>query len=266
MRFVKMHALGNDYVYVDLFHERLPKPPAQLAVEISRPHFGVGADGLILIEPWEDADARMRVFNADGSEAPMCGNGIRCVGKYLYDAGICRQEQLRIQTGAGLRLLTLQVERGLCVGASVDMGQPVFEGKPVAVQAAGRAWLLQKVNMGNPHGVCFPPQLPEDALLQAAGAALERCPLFPNRANIEFCQVQDQGRLAVRVWERGSGPTLACGTGACAAAAAAIRAGFTSSRVTVALPGGDLDISWQENGHILMTGPAQVSFTGEWPD
>ena len=266
MRFVKMQALGNDYVYVDLFHQRLPKPPEQLAVEVSRPHFGVGADGLILIEPWEDADAKMRVFNADGSEALMCGNGIRCVGKYLYDSGICRREQLRIQTGAGPRLLTLQVEKGLCVGASVDMGQPVFEGEATAVQAAGQSWLLQKVSMGNPHGVCFLPQLPQDALFHAAGAALERAPIFPHRANIEFCQVQGQDRLAVRVWERGSGETLACGTGACAAAAAAIRAGFTGPRVTVALPGGELDIRWQEDGHVLMTGPAQVSFTGEWPD
>ena len=253
MRFVKMQALGNDYVYVDLFHQRLPKPPEQLAVEVSRPHFGVGADGLILIEPWEDADARMRVFNADGSEALMCGNGIRCVGKYLYDSGICRREQLRIQTGAGPRLLTLQVEKGLCVGASVDMGQPVFEGEATAVQAAGQSWLLQKVSMGNPHGVCFHPSCPRTPCSMLPWAALGG-PIFPTGPMSNFAGSRPD-RLAVRVWERGSGETLACGTGACAAAAAAIRAGFTGPRVTVVLPGGELDIRWQEDGHVLMTDP-----------
>lgn len=264
MRFVKMEGLGNDYVYVDLFHERLNEPPETLAVKLSRPHFGVGADGLILIEPSQTADARMRVFNADGSEARMCGNGIRCVGKYLYDSGLCRRRLMTVDTLSGPRTLELEVENGLCTGASVDMGAPVLEGGPIDLEAVGRLWRLQRVNMGNPHAVCFLPSLPDDALFGAAGAALERDEAFPGRANIEFCQVEDAGRLKVRVWERGSGETLACGTGACAAAAAAVSAGLTRRAVTVCLPGGELGIYWREDGHLIMTGPARVSFTGEW--
>ena len=265
MRFVKMEGLGNDYVYVDLFHERLCEAPETMAVKLARPHFGVGADGLILIEPSETADARMRVFNADGSEARMCGNGIRCVGKYLYDSGLCRQPTLTVETLSGLRTLALQVDAGLCTGASVDMGVPILEGAPIEIEAAGQLWHLQKVSMGNPHAACFLPALPDDKLFRAAGAALECNEAFPQRANIEFCQVEGPKRLHVRVWERGSGETLACGTGACAAAVAAASAGLTQRAVTVCLPGGELDVHWREDEHVIMTGPARVSFTGEWP-
>ncbi|MDI9506219.1 MAG: diaminopimelate epimerase [Clostridiales bacterium] len=264
MRFVKMEGLGNDYLYVDLFREQLPEPPETLAVRLSRPHFGVGADGLILIGPSDRADARMRVFNADGSEAKMCGNGIRCVGKYLYDSGRCTRETLRVDTLAGIRSLKLTIEDGVCTGAGVDMGIPVF-GKTVFARAAGRDWALQEVSMGNPHGVCLMPEPIDIKLFCEAGPLLERHEAFPDRANIEFCHAMSRTHIRVDVWERGSGRTLACGTGACAAMATACREGKVERRCRVTLPGGDLDILWREDDHIIMTGPARTVFTGEWP-
>lgn len=263
MRFIKMHGIGNDYVFVDCFHESLPKEPAELAVEVSRPHFGVGADGLILIGPGRDCDARMRVFNADGSEARMCGNGIRCVGKYLYDSGLCRKPTLTIDTPSGVKALQLTIEDGRCTGATVDMGEPVLNGA-VTVHAAGRAWTLERVSLGNPHAVAVLPELPEDALFGAAGPAIERDPAFPDRANVEFVRVAAPDALQMRVWERGSGETLACGTGACAALVACAQAGRSARAARVNLKGGALDIEWKRNNHIYMTGPAVTVFTGEW--
>ncbi|MEG1606388.1 MAG: diaminopimelate epimerase [Clostridia bacterium] len=263
MRFIKMHGIGNDYVYVDCFSEMLPESPETLAVKLSRPHFAVGADGLILIEPSAVADARMRVFNSDGSEARMCGNGIRCVAKYLYDAGRARKKMLTIDTRSGMKRLELLIQGGLCVGATVDMGEPTVM-QPLTLHAASRDWTLLPISMGNPHAACYLPTLPDDALFHEAGACLERDPHFPERANIEFCRAVDAAHIQMRVWERGSGETLACGTGACAAVVAGATQGLISRDVDVALAGGTLQIAWRTDNHVMMTGPAQVSFTGVW--
>ncbi len=263
MRFTKMQGIGNDYVYVDCFAETLPKPPEHLAVEVSRAHYGIGADGLILIGPSGIADASMRVFNADGSEAMMCGNGIRCVGKYLYDSGRAKKDQLVIDTPAGLKHLSLQIEGGACVGATVDMGEPVLVGA-VTVGAAGRDWALVRVSMGNPHAVAVVDALPQDALFFEAGAAIERNPIFPDRANVEFARVTARDGIEMRVWERGSGETLACGTGACAVLAACASLGLTDKAAYITLKGGQLFIEWRGDRHIYMTGPAVTVFTGEW--
>jgi len=216
MRFVKMHALGNDYVYVDCVRQAPPETPAALAIEVSRPHTGIGADGLILILPSAAADARMRIYNADGSEALMCGNGIRCVGKFVYDSGLCKKETLRIETQSGIKTLHMQIKNGIAVGASVDMDPPRFgkadvpvlcaDAQGLTLEAAGHEFLLHCVSIGNPHAVCF--FWPDDALFYAAGPVLENHPAFPNRANIEFCTVLGEHELRMRVWERGSGSSV----------------------------------------------------------
>ena len=268
-----MQALGNDYVYMDCIRQAPPEDPAALAVEISRPHTGIGADGLILILPSKTADARMQIFNADGSEAGMCGNGIRCVGKFLYDSGLCRKEKLRIESKSGVRLLHMQIENGVAAGASVDMDPPRFEAENVPVlcsdpqaleiEAAGRKLRFFCLSMGNPHAVAF--YWPEDEFFYAAAPLLEKHPLFPDRANIEFADVIGEHEMRMRVWERGSGETMACGTGATACAVAAIRLGLCKSPVLVHLSGGDLTIEWQEGASAFMTGPAFASFSGDWP-
>lgn len=265
MQFVKMHGIGNDYIFIDCFHETPPENPGALAVQMARYHTGIGSDGLALILPSEDADARMRLFNADGSEAPMCGNGIRCVGKYLYDSGLRRKETLRVDTNSGVKILHMEIKNGVAVGATVDMGEPVADAEQITVKAAGRDWTLRRVDVGSKHGVCFLDALPGDALFRQAGAELERNEAFPDRANIEFCQLIEKDRIAVRVWERGSGETMACGTGACAVTAAAILSGLTGRVCRVDLPGGALSIEWKaSDNHIYMTGPAQIAFIGEW--
>ncbi len=261
MRFTKMHGLGNDYVYVDCFHEKVPEAPAALSVSVSRRRRGIGSDGLILIEPCENADARMRIFNADGSEALMCGNGIRCVGKYLYDSGICPKTDMAIMTKSGVRYLSVEVQNGVAVGATVDMGEPVFGD---AILCEG--FVAHPVSMGNPHAVIFCKENVDDETFMRFGPRIEKSPLFPGGVNVEFTAVNGDDEIAVRVWERGSGPTDACGTGACAAFAAANRLGYVKSRANVALPGGALAISLREDGHILMYGPAETVFTGEWKD
>lgn len=266
MRFYKMHGIGNDYVYVDCFHGPPVRDPSALAIAISRPHYGVGADGLILIEPSMAADARMRVFNADGSEAKMCGNGIRCVGKYLYDSGLRRKQALRVETASGVKALEMRIESGVAVGARVDMGAPEAAPAPVPIAAAGREFLVHPVSMGNPHAVVFLEEALSDADFAAAGPEIERHPRFPDRANVEFCLVEAPDRLRVRVWERGSGETLACGTGACAALVAACLQQRTGRAAEVSLRGGSLLIEWGENGRVYMTGPAELAFAGEWRD
>ena len=275
MKFTKMHGIGNDYVYVDCFSEKPPRDPSALSVEISKPHTGVGSDGLILIEPCEGADARMRIFNKDGSEGEMCGNGIRCVGKYLYDSGIARKPVLDVMTRGGLKRLEMIADGGRAAGARVDMGQMRFDPKdiPVAgtsnvvrISAEGKEAAFYCLNPGNPHAVTAD-LFPEGSEFERLGSAFENHPVFPRRANISFIRVEAPDFIRARIWERGSGATLACGSGATACLVAACRMGLCGSRATVSLPGGELVIEYDEKTrHAFMTGPAQTVFTGEWPD
>ncbi|MEZ6056793.1 MAG: diaminopimelate epimerase [Planctomycetaceae bacterium] len=276
MQFTKMHGAGNDYVYVNAFRERLPDDIPELARQISDRHRGVGSDGLILIAPSSIADARMRMFNADGSESEMCGNGIRCVAKYVYDHDICRKEELRIETGRGI--LTLQVfpENGTVERVRVNMGPPILNaadiptmlaGNPpqeVDLDVAGRTLKVTCVSMGNPHCITFVDEL-NDEWVHGVGPQIERHPAFPRRVNAEFIQVVSPREMIMRVWERGSGETQACGTGACASAVAGVLTGRTERTVLCHLPGGDLTLEWAESGEVFMTGPATEVFTGAWP-
>ncbi len=278
MRFTKMHGAGNDYVYVDCFRNPMPHDPAGLSRVISDRHTGVGSDGLILICPSDRADARMRMFNADGSESEMCGNGIRCVAKFLYDHGLVRKPALTVETGRGVLSLELEVQGGAVRQVRVDMGEPILEASripttlagdpPVQVPLAvdGRTLSVTCVSMGNPHCVSFVDAL-NDELVLGIGPKVERHPAFPRRTNAEFVIVNGPDDVTVRVWERGSGETLACGTGACAVAVAGVLTGRTQRRVTAHLPGGDLRLHWSENdNHVYMTGPAVEVFSGDWPE
>lgn len=277
MRFTKMHGAGNDYVYVDCFQQPEPTDPAALARRISDRHYGVGGDGLILILPSAKADARMRMFNADGSESEMCGNGIRCVAKYVFDHGLCRKPELAIETAAGVLALQLDVQGGKVARVRVDMGRPVLEakripttlpGSPVVcvpLDAGGRTLHVTCVSMGNPHCVTFVEEL-SDALVLGVGPIVERDAHFPRRVNVEFVQVLKPDEVQMRVWERGSGETLACGTGASAACVAGVLAGVTGRRVLAHLRGGDLELEWAADDHVYLTGPAAEVFSGEWPE
>ncbi len=265
MRFMKMHGLSNDYVFADTFTQQAPRNPAALSVKVSRPHTGIGADGLILIEPVQGADARMRIFNADGSEAQICGNGLRCVGKYLYDTGLVRKTELDVMTGAGLRHLTLTVENGKATSARADMGEPKILRVREPIEVCGRTLCFTCISMGNPHAVTFDEAAQDDGFYRL-GPAVETYELFPERTNVEFTRVESDGSLRVRVWERGSGETMACGSGACAALAAAVVEGVAARQAQVILPGGALFIEWnQQDHHIYMTGPAESVFSGEYP-
>ncbi|MEA4955569.1 MAG: diaminopimelate epimerase [Pseudoflavonifractor sp.] len=263
MKFTKMQGLGNDYVYLDATRG-VPEHLPELARRISDRHFGVGSDGLICICASERADFRMRMFNADGSEGEMCGNGIRCVGKFVYDKGLTDKTEFAVETLAGLKTLELHVLDGRVDSVTVDMGKPVpQEGR--TLQIMGRPYEVRPVSMGNPHAVTFLNAV-EQLDLPVLGPCFECHPSFPNRTNTEFVEVLDRGRLNMRVWERGSGETLACGTGACASAVAAVLAGKTDRTVTVRLLGGELSVRWDESdGHVYMTGPAVTVFEGEWP-
>jgi diaminopimelate epimerase len=294
MRFTKMQGLGNDYIYVDCFRNPVPHDLAGLSRKISDRHFGVGSDGLILIGPSDKADARMRMFNADGSEAEMCGNGVRCVAKYVYDHGLVRKPTLTIETGRGVLTLELQVSAGTVRQVRVDMGEPILEAAAIPTTLPGnpptdvRLVLPEmtdiplKVNpflslstnplrvtcvsMGNPHCVAFVDEI-TDALVQFVGPQIETLPLFPRRTNVEFVKVNRPDDVTMRVWERGSGETLACGTGACAVAVAGVLAGRSQRQVVVHLRGGDLHLHWSENdNHVYMTGPAVEVFSGDWPE
>jgi diaminopimelate epimerase len=266
MRFIKMHGLGNDYIYIDCFSEKTPQDPGALAVRMARPHFGVGSDGLVLMLPSQRGDAMMRIFNADGSEAPMCGNALRCCAKYLYDSGIARREKLAIDTLSGVKEAAVLVENGVAVGARCDMGRVKWDAGDIMVEAAGRLWPIRRIDVGSKHGVALCDAQPDDATFFEAGPALERAEAFPDRANIEFVTREGEGRIRMRVWERGSGETLACGTGACAAFVAASLAGWVTDRAAVALKGGELSIEWAKDDHVIMEGPAALAFTGEWPE
>ena len=259
MHFTKMQGLGNDYLYLNCL-EGAPEDLPGLAIRLSDRHFGVGGDGIICIGPGKTGDFSMEMYNADGSRGAMCGNGIRCVGKYVYDKGLTRKTCLTIDTDAGPRLVELEVRGGRAVRVSVDMGVPVV--KPGMDVAAGEeTFRLYPVEVGNPHGVVFC-QEPAAVDLGQVGPVLER--LFPGGINVEFAAPRGQDRLEVRVWERGSGITLACGTGACAALAAAVKTGRCARQCAIRLPGGVLDLDWaRDSGHMRMTGPAVTVFEGE---
>jgi diaminopimelate epimerase len=277
MRFTKMHGAGNDYVYVDCFAEPLPADVPALARALSDRHFGVGGDGLILICPAEQADAEMRMYNADGSYSENCGNALRCVAKYLYDHGLARRDPLRILTGGRVMTTALEVVDGRVQRVQVDMGEPILRSAEIPttlpgdppidaeLSAGGRAFRATCVSLGNPHCVLFVDELSDDLVLRI-GPLIERDPRFPRRVNVEFVAVVDRQTVRQRTWERGAGETLACGTGACAVAVAGVLTGRTDRRVKVQLLGGDLDIEWREaDNRLLMTGPAAEVFHGQWP-
>ena len=270
MEFIKAHGIGNDFIIINGFRQ-VPNDPGALARRLCARRFGVGADGLILALPSEVADARMRIINADGSEPEMCGNGIRCLGRFLWDEGLVRHNPFTVETLAGVLTLSLTLGDDGQVGAvTVDMGIPCFDPAMIPVDAPdnritaaldGRDVRFFCVSMGNPHAVTFD-LYPEDDAFYRLGPAMERHPLFPRRANIEFCRLNPDGGVDVRVWERGDGETLACGTGACAVTAAGASLELIPRHTTVHLPGGDLEIRWADDGHIFMTGPAEVVYRG----
>ena len=286
MRFTKMHGAGNDYVYVNCFAEKITGDRAELARQVSDRHFGVGGDGLILILPPENADAadaRMQMFNADGSEAEMCGNGIRCVAKYVYDHGIKRDPSLKIETGAGILSLELETNNGKAHRVRVDMGEPILDGPQVPtnlptklgphgnsvvnadLEIDGQTFNATCVSMGNPHCVIFVDKATDDLVL-GTGPKIETAPAFPARVNVEFIEVISRGELRQRTWERGSGETFACGTGASAVCVAGVLTERSDRNVIIHLLGGDLELEWNEtDGHVYMTGPAEEVFTGIWP-
>ena len=265
MEFIKMHGIGNDYVYVDCFKNPAPADPAELSIEVSKLHTGIGSDGLILILPEEGADARMRIFNKDGSEGKMCGNGIRCVGKYLYDSGLVKKEKMCIMTGGGLRELEMVIEGGVATGARVEMGVPVIAPqKNAIVFPDGKSAFFQYLTLGNPHAVTLDRPQRDDIQFFSDGPFAETNPAFPTSVNASFCRVIDSTHLQTRIWERGSGPTMACGSGACATLVAAAHAGACAKSATVSLPGGDLFIEWTPSGSVFMTGAAEISFVGVW--
>ena len=263
MRFTKMEGLGNDYIYLNGL-DGLPEDLPALARRMSDRHFGVGSDGIICICPSERADFRMRMFNADGSEGEMCGNGIRCLGKYVYDKGLTHKKKLTIETGGGLRTLELLTQDGLVKAVRVNMGRPQVR-TAMELTAGGRMWQITPVSIGNPHAVLFVDR-PEELDLEQLGPCFEHHAAFPQGVNTEFVRCAAPDRLVMRVWERGSGETLACGTGACAALAAAVVQGKCGRRTAVELPGGVLELEWPDDEtEMIMTGPANTVFEGEYP-
>lgn len=274
MKFTKMHGIGNDYVYVNCFQEEV-KNPAEVSKYVSDRHFGIGSDGLILIKPSDVADFKMDMYNADGSQGEMCGNGIRCVAKYVYDYGLTDKETISVETLAGIKHLELTIEEGKVALVRVNMGSPelVPEKIPVAaegerainvpLEVKGNSYQMNCVSMGNPHCVIFMEEDVRNLNLEAIGPDFENHQRFPKRINTEFVNVLDNQTLRMRVWERGSGETLACGTGACATAVAAMLNGHVQKEVTVHLLGGDLKIQWDGgNAPVYMTGPATTVFDG----
>ncbi|HKA53827.1 MAG TPA: diaminopimelate epimerase [Candidatus Binatia bacterium] len=270
--FTKMHGISNDYIYVNAFTTQVPNPAA-VARKISDRRTGIGGDGLILICPSSTAHARMEMYNADGSRGEMCGNGIRCVGKYVYDRGLARANPLKVDTDAGVKTLFLELDNGKVSRVTVDMGEPILDGPRIPVAAAGqiidqplevdgKSYQVTCLSMGNPHCVTFV-DVVEPLELEKIGPRFEHHPFFPKRVNTEFIQVVSPTELNMRVWERGSGETWACGTGACAAAVAAVLNRKAGRRVTIHLRGGDLEIEWRaEDNHVYMTGPAEEVFEG----
>ena len=264
MKFTKMQGIGNDYVYINCFEEQV-KNPEKLAVAISDRHFGVGSDGLILIEPSQTADCRMQMFNADGSEGAMCGNAIRCVGKYVFDHKIVDKTCITVETKSGIKVLNLEIQNGKVAMIRVDMGEPeVTSQLPEKITVSGKDLEFVGISVGNPHAVYFMDEI--DSLdLEKIGPAFETHTRFPDRVNTEFVRIIDREHIQMRVWERGSGETWACGTGATASAVASVLMGYTEQKVDVALKGGHLLIEWdRESNHVYMTGPTAEVFHGEY--
>lgn len=274
MKFTKMHGCGNDYVYVNLFEEQIGDP-AKVSIAVSDRHFGIGSDGLITIGPSEIADFRMRIYNADGSEAEMCGNGIRCVAKYVYDHKLTDKTEITVETGAGVKTLQLTAEDDKVTLVRVDMGEPILTPDEIPVVADGdrvvdepivvddKEWRMTCVSMGNPHAVVFVDDVAHFEL-EKYGPLFENHVRFPKRTNTEFVQIVSRNEAIMRVWERGSAETWACGTGTCATVMACILNGLTDNDVLVHLRGGDLRIVYDEkSNHVFMTGPATEVFEGE---
>lgn len=279
MQFVKMHGLGNDFVFIDHymkqpFNVQGNEAYPELARKLCHRQFGVGGDGLIVVLPSQVADARMRIFNLDGSEPEMCGNGIRCFARFVFDQGYVKKNPLQVETLAGILTLNLEIEGDQVVGVRVDMGEPILkpdlipvlaQGEPVIgakLEVDGQEFEYSAVSMGNPHCVLFVQDY-QNLDFERLGPAIEKHPLFPKKTNVEFVRVDSREELTMKVWERGAGPTLACGTGACASTVAAILNGKTERNVMVHLPGGDLQIEWGEDNRVYMTGPATYVFKGE---
>ena len=274
MKFTKMQGLGNDYVYVNCFQEKIENP-VETAIKVSNRNFGIGSDGLIMINPSKVADCEMEMYNADGSRSEMCGNGIRCVGKYVYDYGIAKKERISVETLAGIKYLDFTIENDKVKLVKVDMGSPELVPANIPVVADGDSaidepivvddveYRMTCVSMGNPHAVVYIDDV-KGLDIEMVGPKFENHERFPRRVNTEFVRVIDRNTVEMRVWERGSGETLACGTGACAVAVASILNGHTENKVTVKLLGGDLFIEWDRKANrVYMTGPAEVSFDGE---
>ena len=271
LRFAKLHGTANDFIYVDA-RASFPGDPAALAPRLCDRRRGIGADGLILLLPSSQADCRMVIHNADGSRPEMCGNGIRGLAKFVHDRGLVRADPLRVETDAGVKTLSLALENGRVARVTVDMGAPVWDGRRIPVDAdgevidrplevAGRTYRSTCVSMGNPHCVVFVDDVTGLPLAEL-GPRFEHHPFFPKRVNTEFVRVLGRDRLEMRVWERGAGETMACGTGACAAAVAAARTGRAERHAVVVLPGGELEIDWRPDDRVLMTGPAVEVFEG----
>lgn len=280
MMFFKMQGLGNDYVYIDCINGKEPIDIKNLTRKLSNRHFGVGSDGLILLCKSKVADLKMRMFNSDGSEAQMCGNGIRCVAKLAYELGLICEEITTIETLSGIKTLKLNIVKGKVKTVEVDMGAPILEATKIPVSSSAkiedkkvkaevkvknRKIELTCVSMGNPHAVTFVNDI-KNFKVAEYGPILENADIFPEKANIEFVEVVDKNNIKMRVWERGSGETLACGTGACSSVVASRLNGYTDRKVNVQLLGGNLEIEWKPNNHVHMTGPAVTVFKGEWID
>ena len=280
MMFFKMQGLGNDYVYIDCINGKEPIDIKNLTNRLSNRHFGVGSDGLILLCKSKAADLKMRMFNSDGSEAQMCGNGIRCVAKLAYELGLICEEITTIETLSGIKTLKLNIVKGKVKTVEVDMGAPILEATKIPVSSSAKIEdkkvkaevkvknkkiELTCVSMGNPHAVTFVNNI-KNFKVAEYGPILENADIFPEKANIEFVEVVDKNNIKMRVWERGSGETLACGTGACSSVVASSLNGYTDRKVNVQLLGGNLEIEWKPNNHVNMTGPAVTVFKGEWID
>lgn len=274
MKFTKMHGLGNDYIFINCFDEVVSRPE-KLARELCQTHFGVSADGLVLIKPSNNADFAMQMFNIDGSEAQMCGNAIRCLGKYVYERGLTQKTELEIETLAGMRSLSLSIDGAKVLRACADMGMPIFTPSKIPVnlpgdmvrnqriQVLGESYFISCVSMGNPHCI-IPVKDPELIDIEKLGPCFEHHEIFPERCNISFISAKRRDQIMMRVWERGCGETLACGTGACAALVCAVMLGLCDRNAQVSLRGGNLEVSWNAaNNHVYQSGPAAFVFEGE---
>ncbi|MBI2133999.1 diaminopimelate epimerase [Candidatus Woesearchaeota archaeon] len=275
IRFTKMQGTGNDYIFIDMTTNYYSINWPEFSRKISDRHFGVGSDGVILVFDSKEADFRMSIFNSDGSEAEMCGNGIRSFARYVFEHRLTNKKIMKIDTGSGIKDVELISRNGSIWGAKVNMGVPVLDGKeiPVAIEkpmvlneeieADGKKITFTAVSMGNPHCIIFTDDL-SDEMVRGAGPLIERHPLFPKRTNVEFAKISDINHMEMRVWERGSGETLACGTGACAALVAAALTKRAEKKAIISLPGGELEIEWAEDGHVYMTGPTEEVFEGTY--